>query len=207
MAGAAADQSSEYRAPQTLGFDQLTTTEMERGERRGNRGNDTSSEEDLGDPMTNGAAEHPHQASASNPENTLMATMQQMMKQQMEMFNRLMNKTSEKESRTNPERQSKPHENRIELKSFYRMEAFSGLEANYKKWSFNILTTAEAICPGFQEMVKKYMETKDATGWETAYTDYNLEHAELRAKEFQQLLCVLTEGEAQLIIKDCRDGL
>ena len=175
MAGAAADHSSEYHAP-TLGFATLTT-EMDDGANVGNRGT-SSSEEDLGEPPTNGAEEQLHHSTANN----IMKTMQDMMKQQMEMFNRLMNKSTEKESKTYPDRQAKPSENRIELKSFYRMEAFSGLEANYKKWSFNILTTAEAICPGFQEMVKKYMETKEATGWETAYTDYNLEHAELRAK-------------------------
>ena len=82
MAGAAADQSTEYRAP-TLGFAQLTTTEMENGANSGNRGTE-SSEEDLGDPI-NGAAEQPHQATVSTPENNLMATMQEMMKQQMEM--------------------------------------------------------------------------------------------------------------------------
>ena len=151
MFGTPADQSPEYLAP-TLGFPQMTA-EMGKAAAAGNRGME-SSDEDLGEPM-NGAAGQPNQSTANNPESNIMKTMQDMMKQQMEMFNRLMDKSTEKESKTNPERQAKPSENRIELKSFYRMEAFSGLEANYKKWSFNILTTAEAICPGFQEMVKK----------------------------------------------------
>ena len=50
------------------------------------------------------------------------------------------------------------------------------------------------------------MEGKE-TGWITEYADYELDHAELRANEFHNLLCVLTAGEAQLMIRDCKDSL
>ena len=102
--------------------------------------------------------------------------------------------------------QRRPHENRLEPKSFHRMEQYIGGEGLYKDWSFDVLQTAESVCPGFNKMIQTYMEGK-VTGWQTSYSDFDLEHAELRAKEFYSLLCVLTAGEAKLLIRDCGDGL
>ena len=159
--------------------------------------------------LDNGTTGQPQQT-VNTPQPSVLEQMNLMMKslmqQQMDMFKEFQNSSTEKETKKTPERQTKQSENRIELKSFYRMDAFSGLEANYKNWSSNILTTAESVCPGFQQMVKIYMEGKE-TGWITEYADYELDHAELRAKEFQNLLCALTDGEAQLMIRNCKDGL
>ena len=59
----------------------------------------------------------------------------------------------------NPPRQS---ENRIVPKSFTRMQQFTGGETDYKEWSFDMETTVESVCPGFNEMIREYMEGNDA---------------------------------------------
>ena len=98
------------------------------------------------------------------------------------------------------------HENRIEAKSFSRMSQFVGGETDYKEWMFDIETTVESVCPGFNAMLKQYMASPGA-GKEPEYGDFPLEHAETRSKEFYNLLCILTAGEAKSIIRNSGDGL
>ena len=92
-------RATMYSAPDlstapTLAADEVRTARMAPdADRLGNRGFE-SSDSELGD-QANGTAGQPQQT-ASTPEASLMETMQEMMKQQMEMFNRLLNSSTEK---------------------------------------------------------------------------------------------------------------
>ena len=90
---------------------------------------------------------------------------QQQQEANMKMFKDLLEskgmRTPEKEWSTayKPPRQ---HENRIEAKSFSRMSQFVGGETDYKEWSFDIETTVESVCPGFNAMLQTYMAGAEA---------------------------------------------
>ena len=62
------------------------------------------------------------------------------------------------------------------------------------------------MCPEFGEMISVYMEGNDA-GKTPDYQQFKFEHAEIRSKEFYNLMCILTAGEAKLIIRASWDGL
>ena len=81
-----------------------------------------------------------------------------------------------------------------------------GGHKDYKEWSFDIEATVESVCPGFKSMIREYMQGEDA-GKAPDYQRFELEHAEIRSKEFYNLMCILTAGEAKLMIRDCEDGL
>ena len=102
-----------------------------------------------------------------------------------------------------PQRQ---HENRIEPKSFATMQQITGGETDYKEWSSDMETNVESVCPGFNGMLREYMEGNEA-GKTPDYQQFQVDHAEIRSKEFYNLLCILTAGEAKLIIRDSGDGL
>ena len=138
----------------------------------------------------------------------MMKLMQEQAKMTERLFKEMRDTSSEKsrESGGGDKHQRRQHENRLEPKSFQRMNQFAGGEGLYREWSFDILITAEAVCPGITAMVEQYMKNRE-DGWYCHYSEFEMEHAEIRAKEFYNILCVLTAGEAKLSIRDCADGL
>ena len=70
---------------------------------------------------------------------------------------------------------TKQSENRIEHKSFTRMDKFSGGELSYKEWKFNIEITVESICPGPKALLNGYLENPQEE--EPRYEENDLEHA------------------------------
>ena len=127
----------------------------------------------------------------------------------MEMFRALIREQGlrvPKEKRNTDYKPPRQSEIRIEPKSFTRMQQFTGGETDYKERSFDIETIVESVCPGFNEMIREYMEGNDA-GKTQDYQQFKLEHAEIRSDKFYNLMCILTAGEAKLIIRDSGDGL
>ena len=50
------------------------------------------------------------------------------------------------------------HQNKIDPKSFSRIEQFQGGESGYKDWAMDVIRTTESVCPGFRAMVTEYMK-------------------------------------------------
>ena len=78
----------------------------------------------------------------------------------------------------------------------------------------DIEITVESMCPGFREMLNKYMLDPRTRGEQPNYVEHaklngekTLERPETRGKEFFHLLFILTGGEAKTQIKNCEDGL
>ena len=89
--------------------------------------------------------------------NTMMIKlMQEQTKMTERLFKEIKDTSSEKgkESGGGDKYPRRQHENRLEPKSFQRMNQFAGGEGFYREWSFDVLITAEAVCPGISAMVE-----------------------------------------------------
>ena len=100
----------------------------------------------------------------------------------------------------------KPHENRLDPKNFSRIPNFSGGESNYREWALTVERTAEATSPGMRAMITMYMDAKDETPDYPSYSTA-IEHAEIRSQELNNIIFMHTEGSANLLIRDCKNGL
>ena len=90
--------------------------------------------------------------------NDIMVTMmQEQAKMTERLFKEMRDNSTEKkwESGGGEKHQRRQHENRLEPKSFQRMSQFAGAEGLYREWSFDLLITAESVCPGITAMVEQ----------------------------------------------------
>ena len=111
---------------------------------------------------------------------------------------------------TKPER--KEFTPKFDPKSFARLDKFSGGDAAWKDWSFDLKVIATAINPSLTQWFtiweKPEAPTATAEDWKREYgkADVDPKDIEAKSKELFGLLCILTEGEAKTMVRGQSDG-
>ena len=112
----------------------------------------------------------------------------------------------------NTEQPSKEGSPKPDLNNSARMEKFGGGDSAGKDWSFELKVLTMSINPSMEKCFQTCETTAEPLTPENLKTFYSTlkvkpKDLEARSKELFGILCLLTEGEAKVMIRGQTDGL